>query len=48
MANYLNVKCGTILLAVANQEREKAGLSNNGFYDVTLETEVVIEAIKLY
>ncbi|VIF94799.1 uridine phosphorylase [Clostridioides difficile] len=47
VANYLKVKCGTILLAVANQEREKAGLSNEGFYDVTLETEVTIEAIKI-
>lgn len=46
VANYLKVKCGTILLAVANQEREKVGLSNEGFYDVTLETEVTIEAIK--
>lgn len=46
VANYLKVKCGTILLAVANQERAKAGLSNEGFYDVTLETEVTIEAIK--
>ncbi|CCL07906.1 uridine phosphorylase [Clostridioides difficile] len=47
VANYLKVKCGTILLAVANQERAKAGLSNEGFYDVTLETEVTIEAIKI-
>lgn len=46
VANYLKVKCGTILLAVANQERSKAGLSNEGFYDVTLETEVTIEAIR--
>lgn len=46
VANYLKVKCGTILLAVANQERAKAGLSNEGFYDTTLETEVTIEAIK--
>ncbi|WP_047396270.1 uridine phosphorylase [Cetobacterium sp. ZOR0034] len=46
VANYLKVKCGTILLAVANQERAKAGLSNNGFYDTTLETEVAIRAIE--
>lgn len=47
VAQYLHVKCGTILLAVANQERAKAGLSNDGFYDTTLETKVVIEAMKL-
>ncbi|MGL5622354.1 uridine phosphorylase [Cetobacterium sp.] len=46
VANYLKVKCGTILLAVANQERAKAGLSNNCFYDTTLETEVAIRAIE--
>lgn len=46
VANYLKVKCGTILLAVGNQERAKAGLSNKGYYDTTLETEIAIEAIK--
>ncbi|WP_207696135.1 uridine phosphorylase [Enterococcus sp. DIV0212c] len=46
VANYLNVRCGTILLAVENQERAKAGLPNIGFYDTTLETEVVIQAVK--
>lgn len=46
VANYLGVRCGTILLAVGNQEREKAGLSNEGFYDTTLETEVAVRAIE--
>lgn len=46
VANYLKVKCGTILLAVGNQERAKAGLSNEGYYDTTLETEIAIGAIK--
>lgn len=46
VANYLGVKCGTILLAVGNQERQKAGLSNEGYYDTTLETETVIKAIQ--
>ena len=45
-ANYLKVRCGTILLAVGNQERAKAGLSNEGFYDTTLETEVAVRAIE--
>ena len=46
VASYLGVKCGTILLAVGNQERQKAGLSNEGYYDTTLETETVIRAIE--
>lgn len=46
VASYLGVKCGTILLAVGNQEREKAGLSNVGYYDTTLETEVAVRAIE--
>jgi len=45
VANYLKVRCGTILLAVGNQERAKAGLSNEGYYDTTLETEIAIKAI---
>lgn len=46
VANYLGVRCGTILLAVENQERAKAGMPNIGFYDTTPETEVVIAALK--
>lgn len=46
VASYLGVKCGTILLAVGNQERAKAGLSNEGYYDTTLETQVAIEAMR--
>lgn len=46
VANYLGVRCGTILLAVANQERAKAGLSNEGYYDTTTETEVAIRALE--
>ena len=46
VASYLNVRCGTILLAVANQEREKAGLSNIGNYDIEPAIKVAIEAIK--
>lgn len=46
VANYLGVRCGTILLAVGNQERAKAGLSNEGFYDTTLETQVAVRAIE--
>ena len=46
VASYLGVKCGTILLAVGNQERAKAGMSNEGYYDTTLETQVAIEAVR--
>lgn len=46
VASYLGVKCGTILLAVGNQERAKAGLSNEGYYDTTLETKVAVRAIE--
>lgn len=46
VASYLKVRCGTILLAVANQEREKAGLSNVGNYDVEPAIQIAINAIK--
>lgn len=46
VANYLDVRCGTILLAVGNQERAKAGMTNVGYYDTTLETKVAIRAIE--
>ena len=46
VGSYLNVRCGTILLAVANQEREKAGLSNIGNYDIEPAIKIAIGAIK--
>ena len=46
VASYLGVRCGTLLLAVGNQEREKAGLSNEGCYDTTLETLGGVRAIE--
>ena len=46
VASYLGVRCGTLLLAVGNQEREKAGLSNEGCYDTPLETQVAVRAIE--
>lgn len=46
VASYLGVKCGTILLAVGNQEREKAGMSNEGYYDTTQEIQVAVRAIE--
>ena len=32
-ADYLRVRCGSVFLAVANQEREKAGLDNPVVHD---------------
>ena len=46
VGSYLSVRCGTILLAVANQEREKAGLSNIGNYDIEPAIKIAIGAIK--
>lgn len=46
VASYLGVRCGTLLLAVGNQERAKAGFSNEGFYDTTQEIQVAIRAIE--
>lgn len=47
VASYLHVRCGTILLTVQNQEREKAGLSNQMVTDTDLMIKAGIEAIKL-
>ena len=45
VASYLNVRCGTVLLTVANQERALAGLSNKQFHDTTPAIETAILAI---
>lgn len=46
VASYLHVRCGTILLAVANQEREKAGLDNPQVHDTDLAVRAAIRAMK--
>ncbi|MBS5115743.1 MAG: uridine phosphorylase [Erysipelotrichaceae bacterium] len=46
VASHLNVKVGSIFLAVANQEREKAGLDNPLVHDTEAAIEVAIEAIR--
>lgn len=43
----LGVRVGTILLALANQEREKAGLSNEQAHDTGKEIEAAIEAVRI-
>ena len=47
VANALKVKCGTILLTVANQEREKLKMENPVAHDTDLAIKTAIEAIKL-
>ncbi len=46
VGSYLRVRTGAIFLAVANQEREKAGLENKKVYDTESAIEVAIEAIR--
>lgn len=46
VANYLNVKAGSVFLVVANQEREKAGLDNPLVHDTEVAIEVAVNAIR--
>ncbi len=47
VASYLRVRCGSLFLAVANQERAKKGLDNPQIHDVDAPIRVAIEALKL-
>ena len=46
VAQYLNVRCGSVFLAVANQERAKAGLENIQVHDTDKAIRVAIAAIR--
>lgn len=46
VAQYLNVRCGSVFLTVANQERAKAGLENVQEHDTDRAIKVAIEALK--
>ncbi len=46
VASYLRVRCGSVFLTVANQEREKAGLSNPVVHDTDSAIRVGIEALR--
>lgn len=46
VANYLDVRCGSCFLVVANQEREKEGLENPVVKDTELAIKLTIEAIR--
>ena len=43
----LGVRVGTILLALANQEREKAGMPNPQVHDTEKEIEAAVEAVRI-
>ena len=47
VASYLKVRCGTVLLAVANQERAKAGLPNPQAHDTDHAIRAAVEAVRL-
>ena len=46
VASYLGVKCGSVFLAVANQERARLGLENVQVHDTEGAIEVAVEAIR--
>ena len=46
VASCLRVRCGTVLLTVANQERAKAGLSNPQAHDTDLAIRTGIGALR--
>ncbi len=45
VASYLKVRCGSVFLTVANQERAKQGLSNTQAHDTEDAIKVAIEAM---
>lgn len=46
VGSYLRVRVGSVFLAIANQEREKAGLENKQVHDMDSAIKVAIEAIR--
>ena len=46
VASYLRVRIGTVLLVIANQEREKAGMENRQVHDMQRGINVAVGAIK--
>lgn len=46
VASYLKVRCGSIFLVVANQEREKLGLENIQHHDTDIAIKIAIDAIR--
>lgn len=46
VAQYLRVRCGSLFLVMANQEREKQGLPNPVVRDTDLAIRIAVEAIR--
>lgn len=46
VASYRHVKCGSVFLCLANQEREKAGLENPVVHDTGRAIETAVEALR--
>ncbi|OOB78766.1 MAG: uridine phosphorylase [Epulopiscium sp. Nele67-Bin001] len=46
VASTLNVRCGSIFLAVANQEREAQGLANPVVHDTDLAIKTAVDAMR--
>jgi uridine phosphorylase len=46
VASYLRVRCGSIFLTVANQERERAGLENPVVHDTDVAIKTAISALR--
>ena len=46
VASTLHVRCGSVFLVMANQEREKQGLDNPVAHDTDMAIRVAIEAIR--
>ena len=46
-ASFLKVRCGAVLLVVANQERAKAGLPNEQAHDTDGAIKTAVEALKI-
>lgn len=47
VGSFLRVRVGSVLLALANQEREKAGLDNVQFHDTSRVIETAVEAVRM-
>ena len=47
VADYLKVRCGSVFLVVANQEREKAGLFNPVEHDTDAAVRCGVEALRI-
>ena len=47
VADYLKVRCGSVFLVVANQEREKAGLYNPVEHDTDAAVRCGVEALRI-